>query len=187
MTIQELIQTDDETLVKYCLEGNRKAQEALYRKYAKPLYRVALIYVENDNDAADVLQDSFLKFFRNLKRFSFDCSIKTWLRKIVINTAITLYNKKKKTSSIFSPLVHEDIVEDTKEIPEDALSLSSSQVVNLINQLPQKAKMILKLYSIEGYTHKEIASTLNISEGTSKSQLNRARRLLQQLKAQHYG
>ena len=180
-----LNELSDEELVKKAIAHDRRAQETLYRRYNKTMYKVALIYTDCEADACDILQDGFIKFFKTLPRFKFECSVKNWLRKIMVNCAITHYNKKKKERDIIVPILHADF--DNNEDILTHLGLSALEIVKLINELPSKAGIVLKLYAIEGYGHKEIASSLGITEGTSKSQLNRARTLLKQTINQRHG
>jgi RNA polymerase sigma factor (sigma-70 family) len=175
----------DEELVKMALQHNRRAQEALYRRFNKAMYKVAMVYADTEADACDILQEGFIKFFKSLKRFKFDCLLKNWIRRIMVNTAITHYNKKKKEKDVIVPILNHDY--ESNENILTNLGLSSKEVVGLINELPSKAAMVLKLYAIEGYGHKEIADSLGITEGTSKSQLHRARTLLKQSIQQLYG
>ncbi len=164
----------EEFIVKEALKGSRVHQEQLYRLYADDMYNVCLMYTNSEEDACDVLQDAYIKVFRYLKSFKFDSSLKTWIRTIIVNTAINHYHKKKREQKYEEPLVEGVDV----QIDDVLNQLHAKDIVKLVNQLPDKACMVLKLYAIEGYKHREIAEMMNISEGTSKSQLNRAKALL---------
>jgi len=169
---------EEEALIQRCLRHERAAQEELYRRYADAMYNVSLMYTANEDDACDVLQDGFIKVFRRLNSFQFESSLKHWIRRIIVNTALDLYRKKKRkreNEETYSQQVHETTVNNIIE------KIHVRDIVNMVQQLPTRAGMILKLYAVEGYSHREISEMLNISEGTSKSQLNRARTLLKAL------
>lgn len=175
----------EEELVRRCIANERQYQELLYRNYADSMYSVSLSYTNNEDEACDILQVAFIKVFRKLEQFNFECSLKGWVRKIVVNTALDHYRKQKR---------HEEKIESysqskvSNEIVGTVLDeINAQELIALVNQLPSKAAMVLKLYAIEGYNHKEIAEQLAISEGTSKSQLHRARALLKELLSRNNG
>lgn len=166
----------DEVLIKHCISDNRKYQEMLYRKYADKMFNICLIYENDEDAAADILQEGFIKIFRNLKEFNYKGSFEGWLRKIIVNTALEHYRKKtkeKEKQQLIGVYIERGI--------DDVLSaLQAKDIIKMVNALPKKASIVLKLFAIEGYSHEEIAETLKIAVGTSKSQLNRARFLLKQ-------
>lgn len=163
-------------LVKKCIAFDRHYQEIFYRKFADKMFNVSLTYAENYDEAADILQEGFIKIFRKLHQFNFEGSLEGWVRKIIVNTALESYRKKTREQKNLNLLV-----DTTDDYSEDDLSVFGVQeIIELVNHLPSKAQVVLKLYAIEGYSHKEIADNLNITEGTSKSQLNRARKLLKE-------
>lgn len=168
----------EEELVQRCIANERQYQEMLYRKYADQMYSVCLSYNNDEDEACDILQEGFIKVFRKLEQFNFKSSLKGWIRRIVINTALDHYRKQKR---------HEEKLESYTQV---AISphignvldqIDAQDLIALVNELPSRAAIVLKLYAVEGYNHKEIAEKLDISEGTSKSQLHRARTLLKQL------
>lgn len=166
----------DEELVKHCLADERSYQEILYRRFAGKMYNVALTYAKNDDEACDILQEGFINVFRKLNQFKFESPLEGWVRKIIVNKALEIYRQKKRREE-----VTEDYTSDLTTFTETILeSINAKEIVNFINELPQKAAMVLKLYAIEGYAHNEIADLMDISVGTSKSQLNRARALLKE-------
>lgn len=166
----------DDDLIRGCRENNRKIQEMLYRRYAKPLYSLCLIY-ENDRDnAKDILQDAFIKIFRNIDSFDRKGSLVGWMKTIVTNTAIDHY-RKNHIESHFIPIEH--IVHPCSNEESVTSILNTEDIITQVNRLPEGARMIFQLHAIEGYSHKEIAKLLHISEGTSKSQISRAKQLLQ--------
>lgn len=176
MNKEDLHTISDEQLIKGCISGDRKYQEMLYRKFADKMYNVSLIYTDDEDEACDILQEGFIKVFRKLDTFRFQGSLEGWIRKIVINTALEFY-RRKKTEREF-----QDTYEYFVEPKVDGIleKLNADDIIKLVNQLPSKAALVLKLYAIEGYNHKEIAEIMDISEGTSKSQLNRARFLFKE-------
>ena len=166
----------DEELIIGCLKDKRDFQEVLYRKYADQMYSVVVMYAKDADDAADILQESFIHVFRKLDTFRFESPLGAWIRRIVVNKALEYFRKEKRKKEFI-----EDISTQDSPIIDGILDqINTKEIVRLVNDLPAKAAMILKLYAIEGYQHNEIASMLEISEGTSKSQLNRARTLLKQ-------
>ena len=169
----------EKELIERCLSNERKYQEILYRRYADKMYNVALTYAHNMDDASDILQDAFVSMFRNLKNFRFDCPIEAWIRKIVVNTALQKYHREKRKQEVYQDYFNESSANDN--FSEDVLErINAKEMIEMVNELPKKAAMVLKLFAIEGYGHNEISDLMNITVGTSKSQLNRARSLLKQ-------
>jgi RNA polymerase sigma-70 factor (ECF subfamily) len=167
----------DDDLIRGCWENNRKSQEMLYRRYAKAMYNLCLIYESDRDNAKDILQEAFIKIFRNIDNFDRKGSLQGWMKKIVTNTAIDHYRKNYNEAQ-FIPI--ENIIHPFSDEESVASILNTKDIISQVNRLPGGARMIFQLYAIEGYSHKEIADLLNISEGTSKSQINRAKQLLQQ-------
>jgi RNA polymerase sigma factor (sigma-70 family) len=166
----------EEELIKRCIANERQAQETLYRQLADKMFNVCLTYTKDEDEACDILQEGFIKVFRNLGSYRFSGSFEGWARKIMVNTALSSYRKKKKESENLS--VYQTFIEPAIDNILD--NLNADELIELVNQLPAKAGLVLKLFAIEGYEHREIAELMNISEGTSKSQLNRARFLLKE-------
>lgn len=165
----------DEDLIEGCCKENSKAQQKLYDKYSKSMYPIALRYSKMQQEAEDILQEAFIKVFKNIKSFRKDSSLGYWIKRIVINTALN-YQRSKL---YLYPMV--DVNELRKESGSD-LTLSSfsyQELLDIIRKLPTGCQVIFNLYAIEGYKHQEIAKMLEISEGTSKSQYARAKSLLQ--------
>ena len=164
----------EKELIERCIAGERPHQEMLYRKYADKMFSVCLTYTKDEDEACDVLQDAFIKAFASLKSYTFNGSFEGWIRKIVVNTALSQYQKKRRETESLS--LYKTYVEPAVNTILDGINTDA--VIDLVNKLPEKAGLVLKLYAIEGYDHKEISELMNISVGTSKSQLNRARGLL---------
>lgn len=164
-------------IIDGCLSGSRRDQELLYRRYAPRLYAVCLRYTGDTDEARDVLQDGFIKIFENLERYSHEGSFEGWIRKIIVNTALEKYRNRYYLSRVDDiDVMAEPLAEpDT----DDFAGLEANDLLNMIMGLPPKYRMVFNLYAIEGYSHREIGTMLNISEGTSKSNLSRARDILQ--------
>lgn len=172
---------DDQELIKACLKGKRTGQKELYDKYAPKMFGICLRYAKNYHLAEDLLQEGFIKVFRNLDGFRGTGSFEGWVRRIFVNTAIEHYRKNNLLYSVSEPTEAE-----AGPVQNDAMdNLSVADLLKLVNELSDGYRMVFNLYAIEGYTHKEIGEMLGISEGTSKSQLARARNILKQ-KVQTY-
>lgn len=178
MPLPPLLMTDNE-LIERCIAKERQYQEVLYRKYADKMFNVCLTYTKDEDEACDVLQDGFVKVFGSLQSYTFNGSFEGWIRKIMVNTALANFQKKKKESESLS--LYKTYVEPAVDTIME--TINAEAVIALVNELPEKAGLVLKLYAIEGYDHKEIADLMGISVGTSKSQLNRARTLLKEAMA----
>jgi len=163
-------------LINGCVKGDRIMQEELYNRFAGKMYAVCLRYSNNSDDAQDLLQEGFIKVYRNLHRFRAEGSFEGWIRRIFVNSSIEHFRKK----SLLAVKVSE---KEENEIENDDISaldaLAERDIIRLIQELSPGYRTIFNLYVVEGYSHKEIAEMLNISEGTSKSQLARARGILQ--------
>lgn len=168
------MELNDEVLLQGCKQHQRKAQEQLYRLYAGEMLRVCLAYEPDRDDAKDILQNAFLKVFQNIEEFNGKGTLKAWIRRIISNTAIDAYRKKQRNQT----LRLDDISPFAEPAEEYSDPLVCADLLREVEKLPDGARMVFNMYAIEGYTHKEIAEKLQISEGTSKSQLNRARKIL---------
>jgi RNA polymerase sigma-70 factor (ECF subfamily) len=168
---------DIKNIIKGCLAGNRRDQELLYRRHAAKLYAVCLQYSGNDEEARDILQDGFIKIFENLIHYKHEGSFEGWMRRIVVNTALEKYRSKHNLHRVDDI----DLIPEPDADPEteDYAGLEAVDLLDIIRGLPPKYRMVFNLFAIEGYSHKEISQMFNISEGTSKSNLSRARIILQ--------
>lgn len=164
-------------IIKGCLAGNRRDQELLYRRHSARLYAVCLQYSGNDEEARDILQESFIKIFENLIHYKNEGSFEGWMRRIVVNTALEKYRSKHLLYRVDDI----DTIPEPDATPEtdDYSGLEAKDLLEIIRELTPKYRMVFNLYAIEGYSHKEISRMINISEGTSKSNLSRARMILQ--------
>ena len=165
-----------ERLVKACLKGDRSAQNKLYEQLAPKMFPVCLRYMGDREAAQDVLQDGFVTLFSKLDSYSGTGSFEGWARKIFVNTALMQLRRN-------DVLKESEDLEDARDIssPEPTVyqNLQFQELLALIEELPPGFRTVFNMYVIEGYSHKEIAGELGISENTSRSQLQRARALLQ--------
>jgi RNA polymerase sigma factor (sigma-70 family) len=166
-------------LIQDSIKGSRKMQQVLYSKFAAKMYPVCLRYTHNNaEDAKDVLQDGFVKVFKNLHKFRYDGSFEGWIRTIITRTALSqIREKNKKITSYNTDLLH--AVKDTSLTVTDRLA--EKDIISIVKKLPPGYQKIFMLYVVEGYNHREIAVMLNCSEGTSKSQLYRSKTRLQEI------
>lgn len=163
-------------LIKGCLKGNPQMQEELYRRFSPKMYAVCLRYAQDSDDARDLLQEGFIKVYRNLDRYRGEGSFEGWIRRIFVNTAIEYYRKKSLEYSKVSEKEETTIADADISVLDE---LAVKDIIGLIQELAPGYRAVFNLYVIEGFSHKEIADMLNISEGTSKSQLARAKSILQ--------
>jgi len=164
-------------IIKGCLAGNRRDQELLYRRHASKLYAVCLQYSGNDEEARDILQEGFIRIFENLIHYKYEGSFEGWMRRIIVNTALEKYRSRHNLYRVDDI----DLIPEPDADPDndDYSGLEAVDLLDIIRELPPKYRMVFNLYAIEGYAHKEISQMMNISEGTSKSNLSRARTILQ--------
>lgn len=167
----------DQEIINGCLAQDKKAQKVLYKKFASSMFGICLRYCKKRTEAEDILQEAFLKIFTNIKSYRFEGSFEGWLKRIVVNTALNYYKSNLKRCFDESiDEMHDGNMPATQEFDSD---LSVSDLMKMVNSLADGYRVVFNLYAIEGYSHKEIAELLNISENTSKSQLSRARVILQ--------
>ena len=165
-------------LIREAKQGSEAAQKCLFDQMADKLLMICRRYVKNPEDAEEMMLDGFYKFFKNLSSFSYqgDAALFAWMKKIMINECL-MFLRKKNVFTIASDLVAEEA-----SLQEEALdNLSAAEIFKLVVQLPIGYRTVFNLYEIEGLSHKEIAALLNISEGTSKSQLSKSKNLLQKM------
>lgn len=164
---------DDQQIIEGCAKHNRKAQQLLYDKYSRFLLGVCLRYSIDKAEAEDILQESFLKIFFNIKDYSGTGSFIGWLRKIAVNTAITHYHKNLKFRYHIEIEEFVSVEAGVMSFEEDFFT--SDELYKVLNDLPAGYRMVFNLYAVEGYKHKEIAEMLGIDTNTSKSQYSRAK------------
>lgn len=164
-----------EHIINGCINWERASQESLYRLISANLFKVCLYYSSDHSKAEDYLHDSFIHIFKNIHKYNFKGSFEGWARRITVNVILGQLRTQKEWAQDEFPLLMEDEEEKT-----DERNLDTRKVIDEINRLPEKAALVIKLYAVEGWSHSEIAEALNISVGTSKSQLNYARKSLKQ-------
>jgi RNA polymerase sigma-70 factor (ECF subfamily) len=164
-----------ENIIKDCIEGKNSAREKLYNLYAGKMWPVCLRYSRNQDEAKDIMQEGFIKIFEKIGQYEGRGHFEGWLRRIIINTALSEYRKQHFLHS------ESDNMQDKNEKGVESIeaNISATELLELIKELPPQYQMVFNLYAIEGYSHKEIAEMLEIAEGTSKSNLSRARDILQ--------
>jgi len=165
----------DSDLIKGCISGDRRMQELLYKKFSPKMYAICLRYAGNSDDAQDLLQEGFIKVFKNLEKFRSEGSFEGWMRRVFVNTSIEHFRRKVNLNSITEN--EEKGIEDSTWNVLD--SLAEKDIIQLIQDLSPGYRTVFNLYVLEGYSHKEIGDILGINEGTSKSQLARAKMILQ--------
>ncbi|MDY0780453.1 RNA polymerase sigma factor [Tenacibaculum sp. IB213877] len=168
-------------LIQKCKQNNLQAQAQVYQLFAGKLFALSLKYSRNREDAEDVLQDSFLTAFNKIHQFKNKGSFEGWLKRIAVNTALQKYREK---SPLYLVKEEQDIVEEEEVVVDDA-KVDISFLLQLIQELPDRYRLVFNLYVLDNFSHKEIAEMLDISEGTSKSNLSRARLILKQKVEKH--
>lgn len=166
-------------LVEQCQLGNAFAQKRLFDQYANRLFRVSLRYIRNEPEAEEVLMNGFMNVFRSIGNFTYrdENGLEAWLRRIVVNEALQ-YLRANRRLPLFQADGPADMQPDPLPLPD--AGLDAERIYALICELPPGYRTVFNLYAIEGYTHREISEQLGISENTSKSQVSKARALLQQ-------
>ncbi len=162
-------------IVEGCKSGDRKSQASLYELYSKKMYGVCMRYMKDQDDACDILHEGFIKIFKNIQQLKEPKAIEGWMRKIIVNTALEKFRNTIQTEPI-----HEIYVKTKEDDTNIESEISKQDLLKLVQNLSPQYRTVFNLYAIEGYSHKEISKMLNISEGTSKSNLSRARTILQE-------
>lgn len=161
-------------LIENCKSNDTKAQSELYKLFSSKLFTVCLKYSRNYAEAEDNLQDAFLTIFNKIEQYKSKGSFEGWLKRVTVNTVLQQYRKEK----VFE-IVNETLVDEVEvEIDEDDLSID--YLLKIIQQLPDRYRLVFNMYVLDGYSHKDIADLLEINIGTSKSNLARARQILKQ-------
>lgn len=165
---------EEKELIQLAVDNNRQAQQQIYSRFAPKMLSICRLYVKDTQQAEDVMMTSFMKVLKGLNNFQHNGSFEGWIRRIMVNECISFLRVHKKLSFI------EDAFYIEASTDVDECELVADDIQLLIDKLPEGYKMVFNLYAIEGYKHKEIAVMLGINEGTSKSQLSHARKILQQ-------
>ncbi|SMD32357.1 RNA polymerase sigma-70 factor, ECF subfamily [Reichenbachiella faecimaris] len=167
---------DENKLIKGCVRGDRKAQEQLYRQFSSSMFAICLRYTKAQQEAEDVLQESFIKVFKQIKNYKGDAPLVFWIKRIVINTAL---NSQRGKLYLY-PMVDVDDLKESQGQQQEVSDYTMNELMAMVQALPGSSQVIFNLYAIEGYKHQEIAEMLGVSVGTSKSQYSRAKYLLRE-------
>ena len=160
-------------IVERCKKGDRKAGEQLYNMFSAKMFAICIQYSKSREEAEDNLQDGFIKILESIRQYTGKGSFEGWMKRIFINTALEKYRKNRSLQVVVEvpEVMDEDDIDDNLSIPSDVL-------FEFVNQLPEKYRLVFNLYVMENMQHKEIAAMLGISDGTSKSNLARAKDIL---------
>jgi len=168
----------DIEIIKGCIKDDALCQKSLFNRYASPLLGVCMRYARNKEDAEDILQDSFIKIFKKISQFKGEGSFEGWMRRVVVNTALKKYTVSRYSKEFSVEEVKDTVLPDSNDVPAFN-HLTEKDILVLIHNLPDGYRIIFNLYVIEGFQHDEIANMLGIQPGTSRSQLVKARQMLQ--------
>lgn len=168
---------DIRELIARCRKGDRQAQHELFRLTGPKMLALCHRYCKNEDDARDAMQEGFIKVFTYLDKYRGDSAPETWMGRIFINTAIDLYKKGRNYSDMFGSLPEQVETEDDVYV-DNPFPCTASDILSVMDQMPEGYRIIFNLYCIENYTHRQISETLGISEGTSKSQYARAKKFI---------
>ncbi|HEY5744664.1 MAG TPA: RNA polymerase sigma factor [Chryseolinea sp.] len=173
----KIYRAKEDELIKGCLRRDRNAQKLLYDTYSSKMYGLCYRYVKDVMEAEDILVTAFMKVFDKIAQFKSEGSFEGWIRRIVVNEALT-YLRRHRSMYLETELEQADREPDYNSLGDH---LEAEDLLKMIQELPTGYRIVFNLYAIDGYSHKEIAEQLGISENTSKSQLSRARTYLQKL------
>jgi RNA polymerase sigma factor (sigma-70 family) len=177
-TLQQILPIN--ALLEGCLKNDRFSQEQLYKLLAPKMYTVCLRYAATQEDAEEILQEGFMRMFSCLQQYKNEGAFEGWVRKIMVNCAL----QKIRSKPILYAIPHSNIDEVDFAMPENITStIATKELLVMINNLSPNYRMVFNLYVFEGMKHKEIAEMLHIAEGTSKSNLSDARKILQKMVA----
>ncbi len=166
----------DRELIEGCLKNNRACQKSIYDRFSSKMLGVCMRYTNSREEAEDILIEGFMKFYTSLSSYRYECSLENWIRRIMINNAISHYRvNERKTHLYLEDLYVETDVYHSENILD---KVAAKDIMVLIQKMPPGYRVIFNLFAVEGYSHKEIAEQLDITESTSKSQFLRARKWL---------
>jgi RNA polymerase sigma-70 factor (ECF subfamily) len=176
-------QVKHEEIIKGCISGKRKSQEQLFNMFADDMFGVCRYYSKDYTEAEDTLHEGFMKVFQKIEQFKSTGSLAGWIRRIMINTALEKFRRQNQLYALGDEVNNEGDIN-----PDNVVSdLAVEDLIKLVGELSPQYRMVFNLYAVEGYSHKEIGEMMGISEGTSKSNLARARYILQEkVKKQFY-
>jgi RNA polymerase sigma factor (sigma-70 family) len=168
---------DEQQLLQHCLQNKEWAQKQLYQMYNATLYPICLRYATNVDEAKDILQESFIKIFTNLKQFKNEGSFEGWMRKITVNTALNFIKKHKKY--LYSNIDEVNIVQHS--FNNTMSNVEVNDIMQCFAQLPYNYRLILNLHTIEGYSYTEISNYLQLEESSCRTKVFRAKQMLQKI------
>jgi RNA polymerase sigma factor (sigma-70 family) len=179
------MKTELEHIISGCKAGDHSAFETLYKTYYRLLLGVALRYTRTRPEAEDILQDAFIKIFQSVSSYKNTGSFEGWMRRVVQNTAINYYRSSMRFH------LYVDVSEKEDSLNDDSMeailsALDAKDILTILNRMPEGYRMVINLFYIDGYSHREISEMLNISQGTSKSQLFKAKQYLKELLENDY-
>jgi RNA polymerase sigma factor (sigma-70 family) len=177
----KIYRVKEEDLIQGCLKGNRTSQKQLYEIYSSKMYALCYRYVKDSMQAQDILVTAFMKVFEKIGQFKNEGSFEGWIRRIMVNESLS-YLRKQRAMYVETDLEQADREPDYENLSDH---LEAEDLLRMISELPAGYRIVFNMYAIDGYSHKEIAEHLGISENTSKSQLSRARVFLQKLLAEN--
>ena len=163
-----------EDLIKKCIKNDREAQSELFRQYKDALFLLSLKYCRNEVDAEDNLHDAFITIFQKIKTYKNKGSFEGWMKRITIYKAIDSF-KAKRTTPIE---INNDILKEDTTVDAELMNLNLDVILKLIQELPDQYRLVFNLYQMDGFSHKEVAKMLDISENTSKSNYHRSKLIL---------
>lgn len=177
MEITLNIQQCEKDFICACINNEEWAQKKLYEDHYSQMFPVCLRYARDEDEALDILHEGFIKVFRHMSKYTIGTSLKAWIKRIMVNTAIDFY--RKRTRRRFEDI---DNARTLKVVGPDAVSeMSASEIISALQELSPAYRSVFNLYVIEGFSHKEVASKLNITESTSRSNLVKARSKLRNI------
>ena len=168
---------DDVTLVHECVRGNPRAQRSLFDRFAPKMLSVCLRYAKDQEQAEDILQDGFVKVFGKLNDFKNEGSLEGWIRRVMVNTAL---DQIRKNLRVLGDVSTDDVSYKIESNDFIAENLIAEDLMKMVRSMPEGYKVVFNMFAIEGYSHREIAKSLGITESTSKSQYSRARAYLRE-------
>lgn len=163
------------SLVEACKQEDKQAMKRLYDTYSNTMYAICLRYMGSTEDAKDALQEGFIKVYKNISKFSFTGSFEGWMKRIFVNTSIEQIRRRKLHLDVNAPNPQIHAKYSTVQVSQ----IDANKILDLVQDLPSGYRTVFNMYCVDGYSHKEIAAELGVSESTSKSQLFKARKMLQ--------
>lgn len=177
-----MVQVKHEEIIKGCISGKRKSQEQLFNLFSDDMFGVCRYYSKDYTEAEDTLHEGFMKVFQKIDQFKSTGSLAGWIRRIMINTALEKFRKQNQLYALGDEVDNEGDINPNNVVND----LAVEDLIKLVGELSPQYRMVFNLFAVEGYSHKEIGEMMGISEGTSKSNLARARYILQEKVKKHF-